>query len=78
MESFFSLCQGYENIRYKIVKIDASGKVKRRLLDLGFVDASVIILKKSNFKGVFLLQIRGYVLSLKRKEVSSIMVENYR
>lgn len=77
MESFFSLCQGFENRRYKIVKIDASVKVKRRLLDLGFVNTTVIILKKSNFKGVFLLQLRGYVLSLKRKEVSTIMVENY-
>lgn len=78
MESFFSLCQGSENRRYRVVKIDASVKVKRRLLDLGFVDTTVIILKKSNFKGVFLLQIRDYVLSLKKKEVSAIMVENYR
>jgi Fe2+ transport system protein FeoA len=77
MESFFSLCFGKENVRYEVVKIDASVKIKRRLLDLGFVDTSVVILKKSHFNGVFLLQIRSYVLALKRKEVSSIMVKNY-
>lgn len=75
MESFFSLCEGVENKPYKILKIEDSVKVKRRLLDLGFVNTRVIILKKSNFKGVFLLQIRDYVLSLKRKEVMSIIVE---
>lgn len=75
MESFFSLCMGKEQVAYKIVKIDAPIKIKRRLLDLGFVNTEVIILKKSNFKGVFLLQIRGFVLSLKRKEVSLIFVK---
>lgn len=75
MESFFSLCCGKEQVSYKIVKIDAPVKVKRRLLDLGFVSTDVMILKRSNFKGVFLLQLRGFVLSLKRKEVSLIYVK---
>lgn len=75
MESFFSLCSGREQVAYEIVKIEGVAKVKRRLLDLGFVCTDVMILKKSNFKGVFLLQIRGFVLSLKRKEVSLIFVK---
>ncbi len=76
MESIFCLAEGNENGSYRVVKIDANVKIKRRLLELGFVDTTVTILKKSNLKGVFLLLLRGYVLSLKRDEVASIFVEN--
>lgn len=74
MDNFFSLSDGEKNKKYYIVDIVASDKVKRRLLELGFVDTYVTILKKSTLRGVFLLEIRNFVLALKRKEVECIRV----
>lgn len=76
MDKQFSLIYGKENIFYKILQINAQIKIKRRLLELGFTNnEKVLILKKSRLKGVFLLQIKGYVLALKKKEVANIIVE---
>ena len=42
-------------------------KIKRRLYDLGFLNKTKIkVLKKSLFGGVLLLEMRGYILSLKK------------
>lgn len=71
----FPLDIGEENITYRICEIVAPIKIKRRLLELGFVNSEVKILKKSVKNGVFLLEIRGYVLALKRKEVACILVK---
>ena len=76
MDKQFSLIYGKENIFYKILQINAQIKIKRRLLELGFTNnEKVLILKKSRLKGVFLLQIKEYVLALKKKEVANIIVE---
>lgn len=74
MDNLFSLTSGETGVKYKIKSIAGSNKIKRRLLDLGFVDTTVEILKKSTLRGVFLLEIRHFVLALKRKEVEKIMV----
>ena len=74
-KSVFSLGLGEEGYGYKIIEIKAPIKIKRRLLELGFVDCNVKILKKSVKNGVFLLEIRGYVLALKRKEVDCVFVK---
>ncbi len=74
MDNLFSLSSGETGVKYKIKSIAGSNKIKRRLLDLGFVDTTVEILKKSTLRGVFLLEIRHFVLALKRKEVEKIMV----
>ncbi len=71
----FPLDSGEEGKEYIICEIKAPIKIKRRLLELGFVECSVKILKKSVRNGVFLLEIRGYVLALKRKEVACIFVK---
>ena len=74
MDNLFSLSNGKTNVPYKIKKIVGDIKIKRRLLDLGFVDTTVKILKKSTLRGVFLLEIRHFVLALKQNEVQNIMV----
>lgn len=74
MDILFSLSSGETGVKYTIKSIVGSNKIKRRLLDLGFVDTTVEILKKSTLRGVFLLEIRHFVLALKRKEVEKIMV----
>lgn len=75
MDKQFSLIYGNENVFYKIVNVLGQTKIKRRLLDMGFVNCDVLIIKKSQFKGVYLLQLRDYVLALKKKEVANIIVE---
>ena len=65
------------NQKYKVVKIVADLKVKRRLLDYGFVDTCVQVINKSSLNGVYLLQIRDYVLALRESEVKCIEVIEY-
>lgn len=77
MDNFFYLDKGLVNKKYHIIKVNGSNKIKRRLLELGFVDTDIMILKKSSLNGVFLLQLRGFVLALKRKEVCNILVKSY-
>ena len=78
MDNFFSLSCGKLNTPYDIVCINSSIRVKRRLLELGFVSIKVVILKKSRSGGVFLLQVRSFVLALKSQEVKNIMVKYER
>lgn len=43
-------------------------KIKRRLLDLGFIEGTKIrLVRKSMLNKVVLLELRGYVLSLQKK-----------
>lgn len=50
--------------------------VKRRLFDLGFVKGTKIkVLRKSLLGRAFLVEIRGYCLTIKRDIASSIMVD---
>ncbi len=77
MDNFFSLDKGIENKKYRVVDIGGSEKIKRRMLDLGFVDCDVMIIKRSALKGVYLIQIRNFILALKRKEVANVLVKKY-
>lgn len=77
MDNFFYLDKGEINKNYKIVDINGGDKIKRRLLDLGFVGTNVKILRKSSLKGVFLVELRNFVLSIKRNEISKIVVKSY-
>lgn len=75
MDKHFPLTLGEVNRDYMVVDIRSSVKIKRRLLDLGFVNSIVRIEKKSIKSGVFLLNLRGFLLALKRDEVECIMVK---
>lgn len=75
MDNLFFLSNGETNVSYKVQDIVGSDKIKRRLLDLGFVDTTVKIIKKSTLRGVFLIEIRHFVLALKQKEVQKIVVK---
>ena len=77
MDNFFYLDKGEVNKKYQIVDIQGSDKIKRRLLELGFVGTFVKILKKSSMRGVFLVELRHFVLAVKRNEISKILVKNY-
>lgn len=75
MDNLFSLNFAKKNGTYRICEIALPVKIKRRLLDFGFTNGTkVTVLKKSRLGGVFLLELRGFVLSLKQSEVCGIMV----
>lgn len=73
-EGCFPLDCAEIGVKYHIEKIVAPVPVKRRLLDLGFVECAVEVAKKSLSGGAFLLKIRGYVLALKCEEVHAVWV----
>lgn len=76
MDNFFTLDKGEIGKPYKIIRLLNSKKIKRRLLELGFINTNIEILKKSSLRGVYLLQLRNYVIALKLNEVKNILVEN--
>lgn len=76
MDNFFSLDKGQKNKSYKIIKVTGDDKIKRRLLDLGFVNCNIKILKTSALRQVFLVEIRGFLLAIKRTELSRVLVCN--
>lgn len=71
-----SLKEGKVNKSYRIVEVKGEEKVVRRFMELGiFSGQKLYILNKSPLKKVFLVEIRGYVLSIKSTLLSGIMVE---
>ena len=58
-----------------IKDISAPLRLKRRLLDLGFVSGSkVTIINISPLKNSYLLEIHGYIIALRKNAVVSIKV----
>ena len=50
-------------------------KIKTRLLELGFfVSEKICVLKKSMAKEVFLIEIRGQVLTLRKQEAACVVI----
>ncbi len=71
-----TLKEGAVNKSYRIVEVKGEEKVVRRFMELGiFSGQKLYILNKSPLKKVFLVEIRGYVLSIKSTLLSGIMVE---
>lgn len=69
-----SLSEGKVGMPYKVIKIDGNVAIARRLCDLGFLGAVVKIDKISSLKGVYLIEVRGALLSLRVKILKNIMV----
>ena len=70
-----SLREGKDNKSYKIIEIMGEEKVVRRFFELGiFSGQNITILNKSPLKKVFLVEIRGYVLSIKSTLLGGVMV----
>lgn len=70
-----SLKEGKVNKSYKIMEINGEEKVVRRFFELGiFSGKNIVILNKSPLKKVFLVEIRGYVLSIKSTLLNGVMV----
>lgn len=55
---------------------DINYKIKRRLLELGFVSGAIITLQNVSFLNeVFLIELNGYMLSLRKDVANKILVE---
>lgn len=71
-----SLSSISENNKCKILYVKGDLHLKRRLLELGFVKNTEIIIKNiSPLKNSFLLEIRGYIIALRKNAVKNIIVE---
>ncbi|MBP3344828.1 MAG: ferrous iron transport protein A [Clostridia bacterium] len=67
-----------KNVFARIEKVDESAplKIKRRLLELGFTKGQKIrVVEKSLSKQTFLVELRGYCLSMRKNLASYIVVE---
>ena len=61
---------------YKIKKVGGDEKILRRFLELGFaIGVKIKIVSKSLQKKVCLIEIRGYLLSIRTNLLSEIYVE---
>lgn len=72
--NIFPIVNGKLGNTYKVVFVKGDIKIKRRLLELGFINTKVKILNHSFFKGVFLLQLRNFVVALRREEAKLVEV----
>lgn len=64
------------NEKGKVKKIEAEGKIKRRLFDMGVTPNTEIILRKYAPLGDPIeVTIRGYELTLRRDEANKILME---
>ena len=59
-----------------IVKVDAEGRIKRRLFDMGVTPgADVYLRKKAPLGDPIEVTIRGYELTLRKQEAESVLME---
>ena len=64
------------NEKGKVKKIEAEGKIKRRLFDMGVTPNTEIILRKYAPQGDPIeVTIRGYELTLRKDEANKILME---
>ena len=60
----------------KILKVEAEGKIKRRLFDMGVTPGASVCLKKVAPLGDPVeVTLRGYELSLRKDEAKCVLVE---
>ena len=60
----------------RVLEVGSQGAVRRRLFDMGITPGTIIILrKKAPFGDPLLLALRGYQLSIRKKEAKEIKIE---
>lgn len=59
-----------------VKKVEAEGKIKRRLFDMGLTPGTIVILKKTAPLGDPIeVTVRGYELTLRKDEASRVLME---
>ena len=75
MKNEICLSNANLNCFYEICGVNSHGKIETRLYDLGFIEKEIVrVTKKSIFGGVFLVEIMGGELAVKKKELEKIWV----
>ena len=70
-----SLCDGKVNKTSRVVGVNGQDKETRRLLELGIIAGQPIkILNKSSLKKVYLVEVRGYLLSVRASILKLVQV----
>lgn len=60
----------------KIVKINGGGMIKRRMMDMGIIKGSEVLVEKVAPLGDPVeIKIKGYSLSLRKSDIEKIIVE---
>ena len=63
-------------VKLKSYKMDTPIKIKRRLLDLGFTEGQKLrTIRKSLLGKTYMLELRGFTLTLRKDILSFILVE---
>lgn len=64
------------NSRVKVVRVDPNSRTRRRIMDMGIVRGTEILVSgKAPMGDPIELQLRGYNLSLRKKEAKDVIVE---
>lgn len=62
---------------FKVVRLDASGEIRQRLLDMGFIKgARGRLLREALLRDPIEVELNGYHLSLRRMEAADILIES--
>ena len=76
MTNQISLIEVELKTRVKVVEISLASKVRRRIMDMGIVKGTeLVVIGKAPMGDPIELQVRGYALSLRKNEAKDIMVE---
>jgi ferrous iron transport protein A len=64
------------NSKVKVVRVDPHSRTRRRIMDMGIVRGTEILVSgKAPMGDPIELQLRGYNLSLRKKEAKDVIVE---
>lgn len=62
--------------KFRIVRLIATGEIRRRLIDMGFVSGTKgTVLREGLLKDPIEIHIKGYKISIRRAEARTILVE---
>jgi len=76
LNSQLTLSDLKENQRFKIIRLQANGEIRRRLVDMGFISGTEgILLRMALFRDPIEIFIKGSRISVRRTEANQIVVE---
>lgn len=76
MQKQLSLNEGEIGKYYKVIKVLGKGPVRRRIMDMGITkNVEIYIRKVAPLGDPLQINLRGYELSLRKKDAENILVE---
>jgi len=76
LNSQLTLSDLKENQRFRIIRIQANGEIRRRLVDMGFISGTEgVLLRMALFRDPIEIFLKGTRISIRRIEAEQIIVE---